>query len=110
VSFDGGETWPVKRLVRKGPGNYTWLAAGRKGTPSEGMIYLAAGKDWMARFNLAWILQRNASAGKISVSATVPALPHPPPRLLKSRLYAEEHQLPNIECPEGCVARRMLSK
>ena len=57
VSFDGGETWPAKRLVRKGPGNYTWLAAGRKGTPSEGLIYLAAGKDWMARFNLAWIME-----------------------------------------------------
>ena len=57
VSFDGGETWPVKRLVRKGPGNYTWLAAGRNGTPSEGMIYLAAGKNWMARFNLAWIME-----------------------------------------------------
>jgi sialidase-1 len=57
VSFDGGETWPVNRLVRKGPGNYTWLAAGRKGTASEGMIYLAAGKDWMARFNLAWIME-----------------------------------------------------
>ena len=41
---------------------------------------------------------------------TVPALPQPPPRLLKSRLYAEEHQLPNMECPEGCVARRMLPK
>jgi len=58
VSFDGGETWPAKRLVKKGPGNYTWLAAGRKGTPSEGMIYLAANKDWMARFNLAWIMQK----------------------------------------------------
>jgi len=57
VSFDGGETWPAKRLVKEGPGNYTWLAAGRKGTPSEGMIYLVAGKDWMARFNLAWIME-----------------------------------------------------
>jgi len=57
VSFNGGKTWPVKRLVKKGPGNYTWLAAGRKGTPSEGMIYLVAGKDWMARFNLAWIVE-----------------------------------------------------
>jgi len=57
VSFDCGETWPVSRLVKKGPGNYTWLAAGRKGTPSEGMIYLAANKDWIARFNLAWILE-----------------------------------------------------
>jgi sialidase-1 len=58
ASFDGGETWPVKRLVHEGPGNYTWLAAGRKGTSSEGMIYLAAGKDWMARFNLAWIMEK----------------------------------------------------
>jgi len=57
VSFNGGKTWPVRRLVKKGPGNYTWLAAGRKGTPSEGMIYLAANKDWMARFNLAWITE-----------------------------------------------------
>jgi len=66
VSFDRGETWPVKRLVKKGPGNYTWLAAGRKGTPSEGMIYLVAGKDWMARFNFAWITEKTP--------AEVPAL------------------------------------
>ena len=56
VSFDGGDTWPFSRLVRRGPGNYTWLAAGRPGTSSEGMIYLLAGKDWLARFNLAWVL------------------------------------------------------
>lgn len=37
-SESGGKTWPAKRLVCKGPGNHTWLAAGRKGTPSEGMI------------------------------------------------------------------------
>lgn len=57
VSFDRGESWPVKRVVKTGPGNYTWMAAGRKGTPSEGMIYLLSNKDWMARFNLAWLLQ-----------------------------------------------------
>ena len=57
VSFDRGESWPVKRLVKAGPGKYTWMAAGRKGTPSEGMIYLLSNKDWMARFNLAWLLQ-----------------------------------------------------
>ncbi|MEM7233374.1 MAG: sialidase family protein, partial [Planctomycetota bacterium] len=60
VSFDGGETWPFRKLVRPGPGNYTWMAAGRKGTPSEGMIYLLAGKDWIAHFNLAWILKQNS--------------------------------------------------
>lgn len=32
------------------------MAAGRAGTPSQGMIYLLANKDWMARFNLAWLL------------------------------------------------------
>ena len=47
----------MKRIVKAGPGNYTWMAAGRKGTPSEGMIYLLSNKDWMARFNLAWLLQ-----------------------------------------------------
>ena len=57
VSFDGGQSWPIHRVVKKGPGNYTWLAAGRKGTPSESMIYLLSNKDWMARFNLAWLLQ-----------------------------------------------------
>ena len=66
VSFDRGKTWPVKRVVKTGPGNYTWMAAGRKGTPSEGMIYLLSNKDWMARFNLAWLLQKqkNKVAGK----------------------------------------------
>ena len=47
----------MKRVVKTGPGNYTWMAAGRKGTHSEGMIYLLSNKDWMARFNLAWLLQ-----------------------------------------------------
>ena len=59
VSFDGGKTWPVNRLIKKGPGNYTWMAAGRQGTSSEGMIYLLAGKDWMARFNLNWLLEKD---------------------------------------------------
>ena len=59
VSLDGGENWPFQRLVRPGPGNYTWLAAGRPGTPSEGMIYLLAGKDWLASFNLAWVMEQH---------------------------------------------------
>ena len=60
VSFDGGKTWPINRLIKKGPGNYTWMSTGRQGTSSEGMIYLLAGKDWMARFNLAWLLEKDA--------------------------------------------------
>ena len=72
LSFDGGQSWPQKRLVRQGPGNYTWMAAGRKGTPSEGMIYLVAGKDWMARFNLAWLLE---GAEETQTPAAPPAKP-----------------------------------
>lgn len=58
ASFDGGKTWPVKRLVDEGPFAYSSLVAGRAGTPSEGMIYLLfeSGRSAkMARFNLAWI-------------------------------------------------------
>jgi hypothetical protein len=70
ASFDGGKSWPVKRLVHQGPGAYSSLAAGRPGTPSEGWIYLQFehGKDGqqyaggqMARFNLAWLLAGEAT-------------------------------------------------
>ena len=62
ASFDGGKTWPVKRLVFKGPSAYSSLAAGRPGTPSEGLIYLhfeggPKGGSQVARFNLAWLLE-----------------------------------------------------
>jgi sialidase-1 len=58
VSFDGGKTWPVKKLVEEGSFAYSSMAAGRDGTPGEGMIYLfyeSDGEAKMARFNLAWI-------------------------------------------------------
>ena len=64
ASFDGGETWPMKRLVFGGPSAYSNLGVGRKGTPSEGMIYLAfeGGKNMyeavqVAAFNLSWLRQ-----------------------------------------------------
>jgi sialidase-1 len=60
ASFDGGQTWPVKRLVDEGPFAYSSLAAGRPGTPSEGYIYLLyegrSGAN-IARFNLSWITE-----------------------------------------------------
>jgi sialidase-1 len=62
VSFDGGKTWPVKRIADKGSFAYSSMTAGRKGTPSEGYIYLFYESDGgakMARFNLEWILQGN---------------------------------------------------
>jgi len=40
ASFDGGKTWPVKRLVYDGPSAYSNLGVGRAGTVTEGKIYL----------------------------------------------------------------------
>lgn len=64
ASFDGGKSWPVKRLVYDGPSAYSSLAAGRAETPSEGKIYLLfeGGPDGrysaiqVASFNLPWLL------------------------------------------------------
>lgn len=59
ASFDGGKTWPVKRLVEKGDFAYSSLNAGRPGTKSEGWIYLNYESRGckVARFNLSWLLQ-----------------------------------------------------
>jgi sialidase-1 len=58
ASFDGGKTWPVKRLIEEGSFAYSSLAVGRPGTPSEGWIYLQFEGEGgqMARFNLSWVL------------------------------------------------------
>ncbi len=63
ASFDGGASWPVKRLIFDGPSAYSSMAAGRPGTPSEGFIYLLfeGGPEGqysgihLARFNLTWL-------------------------------------------------------
>ncbi len=65
ASFDGGLTWPVKRLVFDGPSAYSNLGVGRPGTPSAGRIYVLfeGGKAGaymgvqVAAFNLAWVLK-----------------------------------------------------
>jgi sialidase-1 len=65
ASFDGGNTWPVKRLVYEGPAAYSSLGAGRPGTAGEGQIYLLfeGGPEHpysamqVARFNLSWIME-----------------------------------------------------
>ncbi|MCP3916752.1 MAG: exo-alpha-sialidase [bacterium] len=79
ASFDGGETWPIKRLVFDGPSAYSSLAAGRGGTPSEGWIYLhfeggPGGASQVARFDLAWIL-----GGEATGDGAVPAGLRPSP-------------------------------
>ena len=59
ASFDGGKTWPLKRLVTEGSFAYSSLSTGRTGTKGEGWIYLhfESGGSRMARFNLTWLLE-----------------------------------------------------
>ena len=60
ASFDGGQTWPVKRLVNEGHSAYSSLSAGK-----DGSIYLLfeRGEEKLydrmavARFNLAWLTE-----------------------------------------------------
>jgi sialidase-1 len=63
ASFDGGVTWPIKRLAQEGGFAYSSLAVGTPGTAGDGWIYLlyeqpgesgTTGK--MIRFNLTWLL------------------------------------------------------
>lgn len=71
ASFDGGKTWPVKRLVFAGAAAYSSLTAGRPGTASEGWIYLhyeggPTGGSQVARFNLSWLAKGELTGdGKI---------------------------------------------
>ena len=60
ASFDGAKTWPLARTLPDHEiAGYTWLGAGRPGTPSEGMIYLLSQTREFVRFNLAWMLEKN---------------------------------------------------
>ena len=64
ASFDGGRTWPVKRLIYDGPSAYSNLGVGRAGTPSQGKIYLifeggpkgSHEAVQIVSFNLSWLL------------------------------------------------------
>ncbi|MFK7766459.1 MAG: exo-alpha-sialidase [Mariniblastus sp.] len=76
ASFDGGKTWPVKRLVNEGPSAYSSLTAGRPNTASEGFIYLhfeggpTDGQQkgsQVARFNLTWLI-----AGELTGDGELP--------------------------------------
>ena len=72
ASFDGGKTWPVKRVVFAGRFAYSSLAVGRPKTSSEGSIYLhfeggPKGASTVAAFNLSWLLE-----GTKTANGTVP--------------------------------------
>jgi arylsulfatase A len=65
ASFDGGATWPIKRVVDAGPFAYSSLEAGRPGTPSEGSIHLlyetGHSGGAIASFTLPWVLEGEAT-------------------------------------------------
>ena len=66
ASFDGGKTWPLKRLVFEGSFAYSSLTAGRPKTKSEGWIFLhfeggPKGGSTVARLNLSWLLEGEAT-------------------------------------------------
>ncbi|MDP6637265.1 MAG: sialidase family protein [Phycisphaerae bacterium] len=71
ASFDGGRSWPIKRLVFEGKGQYSSLDAGRPKTKSEGWIYLnfeggPKGGSTVAKFNLSWVLKgKETGNGKL---------------------------------------------
>jgi sialidase-1 len=76
ASFDGGNTWPVKRCGQTGPAAYSTLAVGRPGTASAGWIGcafesgVADAKEGVtaARFTLGWLLR-----GTLTGDGTLPA-------------------------------------
>ena len=60
ASFDGGDTWPVKRLINEGHSAYSSLTAGK-----DGRVYLLfeRGEEELydrvavAVFNLDWLVE-----------------------------------------------------
>lgn len=81
ASFDGGRTWPIRRVVHPGNFAYSSLNAGRPGTPSEGWIHLffeggPDGGGTVARFNLSWILA-GEETGDGAVPDWLPAAARP---------------------------------
>lgn len=64
ASLDGGNSWPVKRLVYDGPSAYSSITAGQPGTPGEGRIFLhfeSGEGSHVAKFNLSWLLAGTAT-------------------------------------------------
>ena len=70
ASLDGGQTWPVKRLVESRRFAYSSLTSGRPGTNTKGWIYLhyeTDGGSKVAKFNLSWILK-----GELTGDGSIP--------------------------------------
>ena len=84
ASFDGGRTWPVKRLVYDGPSAYSSLGVGRTGTPSAGRIAIifeggprgSHAAVQIAAFNLAWLLDGRDVADVLPPAGAAPTPPN----------------------------------
>ena len=61
ASFDGGRTWPVKRLIYEGLSAYSSLSADQHGTI---FLLFESGRKKLyerlslARFNMAWLAEK----------------------------------------------------
>ena len=68
ASFDEGKNWSIKKSIEEGGFKYSSIAAGRKNTVTEGLIYVfyETGKEnnihdngggKVAMFNVQWLLE-----------------------------------------------------
>ena len=60
VSFDGGATWPIKKLINEGPSGYSVSVRGKDGTlfvlyEKGDNVYYDQGVS-IAKFNMKWLL------------------------------------------------------
>lgn len=80
ASFDGGRTWPIKRLIFDGPSAYSNLGVGRHGSVSQGKFYLlfeggsqgAHAAVQVVSFNLSWLLNGRDIQPLLQTSANPP--------------------------------------
>lgn len=83
ASFDGGRTWPVRRVIVGGSFAYSALAAGRPSTPTEGWVYLfyegGSSTGHLARFNLSWLVSGGELTGDGEIPEWLGLEPGPPP-------------------------------
>jgi hypothetical protein len=96
ASFDGADTWPLKRQVDEGAFAYSSLNAGRPGTPSEGWIYLnyeSAGSK-VARFNLSWLMEGEATGDGVIPELVIGCA---------DPMYAEYDPFVTVEDSAACI-------
>ena len=110
ASFDGGKTWPIKRLIDADRSGYSSMVVGRHGTPSAGWIYVQYEHDpfkgaHIARFNLAWVL-----GGKPTGDGEVPTISLEQKETSSGSVNAEDSDQPRVEYPGSFSRPRSQGK